>query len=73
MKIEEINVGDSLVDDWGNTLKVVEVLKTRIKVSILKLNTDGKYDYGYDRDVRNDSLITYDKAHLQFLNKKRKS
>lgn len=63
MKIEEMYKGQLVIDSWGNTLVVREVLKTRIKVMLVIIK---EHMYG-NTGLSLTNLITYDRPHLQFL------
>jgi hypothetical protein len=56
MKLDDIKVGDNVRDArmWG---RVVEVLKTRVKVQMYSSD-----NYSTDPEIK-----TYDRAHCQFL------
>lgn len=56
MKIEDIKVGTNVRDGrmWG---RVIEVLKTRVKVQMYSSD-----NYSSDPEIK-----TYDRAHCQFL------
>lgn len=62
MKIEDFKIDMSITDSWGNNLIVTNILKTRVKLKIISLVKNI-----YQLEVGD--IVTYDKAHLQFLKK----
>ena len=65
MKAEDLKEGMLVKDDYGNTLKCIAKLKTVFKFTLEQSPFKNPYD--------NTEIITFDKAHLKFLQHEHKN
>lgn len=70
MKLNELEVGQKVEDTWFmevGTGTVMKVLKTRAKIHFQRLESYMSNHPTLSRFATEDGIVTYDKAHCQFL------